>query len=172
MSTIPQKKLPATLHLKDMHPDVIDERIISNETPWVEELVRELEEDNDGETGPKPSFVKLDLKITLRDTKFYGEYVVVKSKINAEYYAPCIRCLALTHQVIDTEVNGLFLHESYATKPEYQEISSYFIENEEMELYYQNKGQVELKEFIHEQIYIERDGFPKCEGECVNKVLF
>lgn len=172
MSTNPHKKLTAILNLKEMNPDVIDEYKISNEVPWVQELVNELEEDNDGETGPLPSFVKLDLKITLRSTKYYGDYVTVRSGIEAEYYAPCIRCLALTRQKIEAQVNGLFLHESYASKPEYQDISSYFIENEEMELYYHKKGQVELKEFIHEQIYIEREAFPKCEGECINKVLF
>lgn len=172
MSTIQHKKLQPVIHIKDMNTDVIEEYDISNETSWVQELVNELEEDNDGETGPNPSFVKLDLKITLRSTKYYGDYVTVKSRIHAEYYAPCIRCLALTKQEIDAQVNGLFLHESYASKPEYQDISSYFIENEEMELYYHKKGQVELKEFIHEQLYIERNAFPKCEGECVNKVLF
>lgn len=172
MSTKPHKKLQAVLHLKDMNPDVIDEYQISNEVAWVKELVDELEENNDGETGPLPSFVKLDLKITLRSVKFYGDYVTVRTGIEAEYYAPCIRCLALTHQRVDTQINGLFLHESYASKPEYQDISSYFIENEEMELYYHSNGQVELKEFIHEQIYIEHNAFPKCEGECLNKVLF
>lgn len=172
MSNMPQRKLPATLNLKELNPDVIEEFSVSNEVSWVNELVQELEEDNDGEKGELPSFVKLDLKITLRSTKFYGDYVTVRAGINAEYYAPCVRCLALTRQQVETQVSGLFLHDNYATRPEYQEISSYFIENEEMELYFHKKGQVELKEFIHEQLYIEREAFPKCVGECVNKVLF
>lgn len=166
------KKLTESINIKDLNPDVIEELKVSNEVPWIQALVDELEEDNDGEKGELPSTVELDLKITLRSTKFYGDYVTVKAGIKAKYYAPCIRCLALTRQELELDVNGLFLHDSYASKPEYQDISSYFIENEEMELYFHKKGQVELKEFIHEQIYVEKEAFPKCVGECVNKVLF
>ncbi len=167
-----QKKLPAILNIKEMSPDVIEEYKVSTETPWIQELLSELEEENDGEKGPEESYFKLEAKITLRATKFYGDYVTAKTSLKTQYYAPCIRCLALTKQNLELEVNGLFLHDSFSKKQEYQELTSYFIENEEMELYYHSKGQVELKEFIHEQIYIEKEAFPKCVGECVNKVLF
>ncbi len=171
MSNI-QKVLRPVLNMKEMSPDVIEEYKVSTETMWVNELLAELEEDNDGEVGPETSKLALDLKITLRSTRYYGDYVTVKANIQSTYYAPCIRCLALTKQELELDVNGLFLHDSYASKPEYQDISSYFIDNEEMELYFQKKGQVELKEFIHEHIFIEKEAFPKCVGECVNKVLF
>ncbi|MCK6594803.1 MAG: DUF177 domain-containing protein [Bacteriovoracaceae bacterium] len=170
--SINTKKLTEIINIKDLNPDVIEEFKVSNEIPWVQDLVNELEEDNEGEKGELPSKIELDLKITLRSVKFYGDYVTVRAGIKAEYYAPCIRCLALTRQEFEHDVNGLFLHDTYASRPEYQDISSYFIENEEMELYFHKKGQVELKEFIHEQIYIEKEAFPRCTGECVNKVLF
>ncbi len=167
-----QKKLPAIMNLKEMSVDVEDQYNVSLETPWVKDLLNELEEDNDGETSQMESRLAITLKIALRSPKYYGDYVTIKSHIQCNYSTPCIRCLALTNQSIDVSVNGVFLHESFSTKEEYQELSSYFIENEEMELYYHKKGQVDVKEFIHEQIYIEKEAFPKCQGQCVNPVLF
>jgi uncharacterized metal-binding protein YceD (DUF177 family) len=153
--------------------DIIEEYEINNEkTPWLNDLLVELEEHNDNEVSyPTPSMV-IKAQINRKTNNFLKDHLIVKTQLQAKFHLPCGRCLYPLAQELDMNVNAAFLHESMEKMPEYAETTSVFADGQEMELYFFRKGMADIKEFIHEQIYIEVDPFPRCQGECKNPVHF
>jgi uncharacterized protein len=152
--------------------DIIEDYELSKKVPWVQELLTEMEEENDEDETPPEAQIKIELQISRKTNTFLGDHLVVRSKINADYSLPCGRCLAPVQQKMDFAFGAAFLHESKEKMPEYAEVTTVFADNEEMELYFFNKGMANIQEVIHEQVFMEVTPFPRCEGECKNPVLF
>lgn len=165
--------LDAQVYVNKYSFDIIEDYELNEKnTPWVQELLTELEEDigNEGEY-PKAS-MKIEAHITRKTNNFLGDHLIVKADLSAHFHQPCGRCLYPLSEELNLHLAAAFLHESQEKKPEYAEVTTVFADGQEMELYFFRKGVADLKEFIHEQIYIEITPFPRCEGECKNPVLY
>lgn len=153
--------------------DIIEEYEINNEkTPWVNDLLVELEEHNDEDVDYTKASMQIKAQITRKTNNFLKDHLIVKSQLEAKFHLPCGRCLYPLAQELELSVNAAFLHESMEKMPEYAETTAVFADGQEMELYFFRKGMADIKEFLHEQIYIEVEPFPRCDGECKNPVLF
>ncbi len=152
--------------------DIIEEYEIDKKTDWINDLLVELEEDNDDEADYSPSSMTLKAQITRKTNNFLNDHLVVRAQIKAHFHLPCGRCLYPLAQELDLSLSAAFLHESQEKKPEYAEVTTVFADGQEMELYFYRKGEADVKEFIHEQIYIEVEPFPRCVDECKNPVLY
>lgn len=153
--------------------DIIEEYALSNETtPWINDLIVELEEENDDEADFPAASMTINAQITRKTNSHLKDHLVVRAQLNAHYHLPCGRCLFPLPQELDLNLAAAFLHESQEKMPEYDEATTVYADGQEMELYFFHKGLADIKEFIHEQIYIEVTPFPRCEGECKNPVLF
>lgn len=142
--------------------DIIEEYELSDlKTPWVAEILKELHEELDPEDQyPAGSFL-LNLVISRKKNTFIGDHIVVRSTINAKYHLPCGISLKPLPQNMQHQVSAAFLHENYEKQPEFEESTTVFADNEEMELYFYRKGMVDIKEFIHEQVFLEVPAFPR-----------
>jgi uncharacterized metal-binding protein YceD (DUF177 family) len=153
--------------------DIIEEYELNNEkTPWVNDLLVELEEHNDNDIEYAQAAMTIKAQITRKTNNFLKDHLIVKSQLQAKFHLPCGRCLYPLAQELELSVNAAFLHESMEKMPEYAETTTVFADGQEMELYFFRKGMADIKEFLHEQIYIEVEPFPRCQGECKNPVLF
>lgn len=152
--------------------DMIEEYELNKETPWIKELLVELEEENDDEAEFPEATMVIKAQITRKTNTFLKDHLVVRAQLNAHFHLPCGRCLFPLPQELDLSLAAAFLHESQEKLPEYAEATTVYTDGQEMELYFFHKGLADIKEFIHEQIFIEVTPFPRCEGECKNPVLF
>ncbi len=152
--------------------DIIEEYEIDKKTDWVNSLLVELEEDNDEDAKFAPASMQIKAQITRKTNNFLNDHLIVLAHIKSHFHRPCVRCLYPLPQELDLSLSAVFLNETQEKKPEYAESTTAFADGQEMELYFFHKGLADVKEFIHEQIYIEIDPFPRCEGECKNPVLF
>ena len=152
--------------------DIIEEYELDKSTPWINELLVELEEENDDEAQYTPAEMIIKAQITRKTNTFLKDHLVVRSQLKAHFHMPCGRCLFPLPQELDLNLAAAFLHESQEKMPEYAEATTVYADGQEMELYFFHKGLADIKEFIHEQIYIEVEPFPRCGGECKNPVLF
>lgn len=152
--------------------DIIEEYELTKETPWVNDLLVELEEENDDEAEFAKSEMVIKAQITKKTNNFLKDHLVVRAQLKANFHLPCGRCLYPLAQELDLTLAAAFLHESQEKLPEYAEATTVYADGEEMELYFFHKGLADIKEFIHEQIFIEVTPFPRCDGECKNPVLF
>jgi uncharacterized metal-binding protein YceD (DUF177 family) len=152
--------------------DVIEEYKIDKTTPWVNELVVELESENDDEAVFDPAEMIITAQITRKTNTLLKDHLLVRAQLKAHFHVPCGRCLFPLADELNLDLAAAFLHESQEKLPEYAEATTVYADGQEMELYFYHKGVADIKEFIHEQIYIEVTPFPRCEGECKNPVLF
>jgi uncharacterized metal-binding protein YceD (DUF177 family) len=152
--------------------DVIEEYKIDKTTPWVNELVVELESENDDEAVFDPAEMIITAQITRKTNTLLKDHLLVRAQLKAHFHVPCGRCLFPLKDELNLDLAAAFLHESQEKLPEYAEATTVYADGQEMELYFYRKGVADIKEFIHEQIYIEVTPFPRCEGECKNPVLF
>ncbi len=171
MSTINNLLEPTVLVTK-YSMDVIEEYKIDKTTPWVNELVVELESENDDEAVFEPAEMIITAQITRKTNTLLKDHLLVRAQLKAHFHVPCGRCLFPLADELNLDLAAAFLHESQEKLPEYTEATTVYADGQEMELYFYRKGVADIKEFIHEQIYIEVTPFPRCEGECKNPVLF
>lgn len=167
-----QTHLDPTVIVSKYSVDIFEEYELDKSTPWVKELMVELEEENDNEAEFAAADMKILAQITRKTNTFLKDHLVVRAQVKAHFHAPCGRCLYPLPQELDLNLAAAFLHESQEKLPEYAEATTVYADGQEMELYFFHKGLADLKEFIHEQIYIEVAPFPRCGGECKNPVLF
>jgi uncharacterized metal-binding protein YceD (DUF177 family) len=171
MSTINNLLEPTVLVTK-YSMDVIEEYKIDKTTPWVNELVVELESENDDEAVFDPAEMIITAQITRKTNTLLKDHLLVRAQLKAHFHVPCGRCLFPLADELNLDLAAAFLHESQEKLPEYAEATTVYADGQEVELYFYHKGVADIKEFIHEQIYIEVTPFPRCEGECKNPVLF
>ncbi len=165
--------LDAQVYVNKYSFDIIEDyELDEKNTPWVQDLLREIEE-HIGDEGEYPkATMKIEAQITRKTNNFLGDHLIVKAQLNAHFHQPCGRCLFPLAEELNLNLAAAFLHESQEKKPEYAETTTVFADGQEMELYFFRKGVADLKEFFHEQIYIEITPFPRCEDECKNPVLY
>lgn len=164
--------LPAEVIINKFSQDFIQEYKVSEQETWLAEIIKELEEENDDDFEREAAKIEIEANIARKTDKFLGDHLVVKSKVKGHYHLPCGRCLAPIKQDIDLEVNAAFLHDTMSKMPEYQESTTVYADNQEMELYFYHKGIADIKELYHEQLFSEMAPFPRCEGECKGQIYF
>lgn len=145
------------------HDITEDYELTSEKTPWIQEIVTELHEQLDEEDVYPAGSMKLKLEITRKKNSFIGDHLIVRAHIDAHYHLPCGLTLVPLAQHMVLDVNAAFLHDSQEKLPEYVEATTVYADNEEMELYFYRKGLADIKEFIHEQIFLEVPAFPRSE---------
>lgn len=162
-----QTTIKPQINITKLPIDTTVEYELDEKTQWVSELFDELEEETDREDK---SYEKgnLSIKFTVKrkSEKPFGDHVLVKGHLETTYYTHCVRCLVLTKQHISEDFSCSFLHDHMKTTPEYEEADDIFTEGEEFDLYYYEKGMLDLKEAIHEQLYINVDAFPLHDADC------
>lgn len=152
--------------------DIIEEYQLDKSTPWIQDLLVELEEDNDDEAEFPAAEMNISMQISRKTNTLIKDHLVVRAQLKAHYHQPCGRCLYPLAQELNLDLAAAFLHEAMEKLPEYAEATTVYADGQEMELYFYHKGMADIREFIHEQIYIEVTPFPRCSGECKNPVLY
>ncbi len=166
-------QLPKELLINKFSHDIIEEYEVDNSnTDWLNSMLQELEEELDEDETYPEGKIQFKAKITRKTNNFLGDHIVARCHIDASFHLPCGRCLYPIAQTMQMDLNAAYLHDSNQAKPEYAESTTVYADNAEMELYFYKKGIVNIEEFVHEQVFIEVNPFPRCEGECKNPVLF
>jgi uncharacterized metal-binding protein YceD (DUF177 family) len=157
-------QIDASVPVNNYSHDITEDYVLSNEkTPWIQEIVTELHEQLDEDDVYPAGSMTLKLEITRKKNSFIGDHLVVKAHLDAHYHLPCGLTLVPLAQQMTLDVNAVFLHDSQEKLPEYAEATTVYAGTEEMELYFYRKGLADIKEFIHEQIFLEVPAFPRSE---------
>jgi uncharacterized protein len=168
------ESIAATIKLTKQVVDIENHYQLDDEkVDWLKELVCELEEEvaeQYHQDELKKGSLKLNFSLLRRSNSTYKEHLVIQGDLNGTYQTPCVKCLELSNQIFSGSYSACFLHDSFESNPEYEEVDSIFCEGEEREVYFFSKGLIDLKEFIHEQIYMNIGPFPlhdpNCKGLC------
>jgi uncharacterized protein len=147
-----------------------DERYLydvdSGKVEWPLPIISELEVDlNDEETLEKSS-IKAQLQMLRKVEKPFGDHLIIRGKVQVRYTAPCVRCLRPTLQKAESKISAAYLHPSLEKQPEFEELTAIFSDSSELDLYFHEKGVVDLEELIHEHIFMSVDPLPLHDPDC------
>lgn len=136
---------------------------LTHENPWVQELLVELHE---GVTGmPVRELVKrstfdVELNLCKKFQNTIGEYLLAKITIDIQYFTNCIKTLALMKDSLNLTFQSAVLPKTLEENEEYTDQVEVFLDNEMYDLYFYEKNFVDIKEIIHEQIYLNKNEYP------------
>ena len=150
---------------------IFDETVqyeLAEDCKWVADLYEELEENTDREEeGYKKGFISVDLQLKRKSGKPFGDHLLVKGSLKSHYTGACVRCLCVTPQEVETEFQCAFINSRFEKDPEFEELDDIFTENEEYDLYFYEKGNVEIAEMVHEYLFMNIEHFPLHDPNCL-----
>jgi uncharacterized protein len=149
--------------------DEAEEFSLGQETPWVAEIIDKISADYEPETEQVKD-IKVDLKLTRNSNGEYGEYLFVEGEVSGSYIATCIRCLVDTPQNFTKEFKGAFINGRLENEPEYEEIDEIFVNNQQADLFFHQRGKANLNDIVAEACFMAVDHYPvhaeDCKGLC------
>jgi uncharacterized protein len=148
--------------------DEVSEYELTEECEWVAALFEELEEQTDREEdGYSKGSISCDLKIKRKSGKPFGDHLLVRGNIKAKYITPCVRCLTLTNQDVYADFQVCFVPKRLENEPEFEELDDVFTENEEFALYFHDRGNADIAEMVHENLFMNIEHFPLHDEDCL-----
>lgn len=159
-------KLNAIIKMNDF-TDVEDDYEIEIDQEWFKEILTLME--TEVQTEPMPEH-KGDLYAHLHIKKLknsaYKDHLVIKGRITSAYTGNCVRCLRNTDGEFDADFSAVYLHNHFEDSDEFKETTHIFCDGQEMELCFHNKGDIDLKELLYDQAFMNLDHLPLHDEEC------
>lgn len=158
-----EDKLDSKVNLTKLTPGQTYTYELGQTCDWVQELLMEL---NEKATSRNPedylgeSF--LNIKVTLKkvNNATFGPVLVAKGEVEAEFFTECVRTLQEMKDQLELEFKAAFIENIFAEEEEYAEMDELFIDNEVCELHYYELNKANLKEMLHEEIFLHINPYP------------
>lgn len=146
---------------------------VTEKTPWGRELLEELNELHDQEihvAPPAGNSLHAELELERKHSTKLGDYLLLHVDMNARYLTSCIRCLIPMEESLQVSFDACAINKEYANEPEHKDQATIYLDDRERELYFFENNQVDIKEIMHEQIFLAKNPLPihspDCKGLC------
>lgn len=160
-----------------LRPQIVVSKVLLNaeveyeldqDTDWVGELLDELSENVSEFTikilKPK-TFLTLDLVISKKSKPQMGEFLLVQGHLETSYATECVKSLKPMIEHLEIDFNSCFLSEDLNQKDQYAEIDEIFEGDDVYQIYYYQKNLADLKEMIHEVIFLHYNQYPMIDTQ-------
>lgn len=130
---------------------------------WVKELLMELNEkadDQSPEENLQNTSINVELELLKKFKPDSGEFLLLKGRVKAHYVTQCVRTLVQMDDSVELELKACFIDSAKENEDIYQDQTETFQENEMYDLYFYQKNQADIKEMIHEQIFLNINQYP------------
>lgn len=163
METKAENLLEAKINLRKFPASTPKYYELQTDNEWVKELLAELNEKAE-EKSPEDYLAETSLSMQLEISKEfkqqYGEYLLVKGELEGKFVTQCVRTLEDMPDSIQLHIKACFLDRRFEKEEEFAEQLEIFEKDTVFELYFYDKGFIDLKEMIHEQIYLNINQYP------------
>ena len=130
---------------------------------WLASILKELNEkvsDKSEDSKLSETTIECELSITKKQKSHMGNYLVVKGYFKANFLTECVRTLEEMRDTVETEIKACFVPKYLETEESFQDQTEVFEDDQMLELYFYEKGDVQLAEMIHEQVYLNVNQYP------------
>ncbi len=135
---------------------------------WVKDLLDELNqnvEDVSDEDKFKQSHLNIKLKIGRKFKDDLGEYILMKTDIDGQFFTECVKTLQTMKDMVHFSFQACFIDKRFEEHEEYEDLTEIFTDEEVYELYFHSQALADIKETIHEQLYLNIDSYPTIESD-------
>lgn len=157
-------KNPCPLNKLPMNKEVFIQ--LTKDCEWVDELLSELHENTSGLPKAemnKRSILNIELKLTKKYHSKLGEYLLVGCQLELEFFTNCVKTLGIMKDRLELGFKACFINEEFENDEMYSDQIEIYMDNDMWDLHFYNKRDVDLKEAIHEQIYLNKNAYPTRE---------
>lgn len=163
-----ENKLDAQINIPKFARNVTKYYSLSVDQDWVRDYLIELNEkadDKSPEEYLKETSIQIELEILKKFTPATGEYLLIKGSVETTYATQCVRTLTNMHDSLSTEFKVCFIDDLKSGDDQYADQTETFQENEMYDLYFFVKNKADIKEVIHEQIFLNINQYPIHDAE-------
>lgn len=162
------QKIGATINLVKLPQNNTFEFNFDQDADWVKDILLELNE-NAKEKSPeeylKETYLRVSGEVTKKHRVEMGEYLLLEGNIEALYATECVRTLKPMTLNLEIPVKICFVDEELSESELFQDQDETFVDNQMWELYFYNKRIVDLKEVIHEQVFLNYEQYPVLDAD-------
>jgi len=142
-------------------------QISEKESRWILDLLNELAADDEIPTNFPGQYLNAKIDLTRKKNEEYKEHLIVSVSLQGKFATPCIRCLEPHLSPIELDFAACFLPADLLDEEMFKDLDTIFTDEKEADIHpYQNNRLIDLKELIHENIYLHKDPFPLHDPEC------
>lgn len=137
--------------------------VLDKESPWVKSILMELNENAESklpEEYLEDSTLNLTLNIEKKYKGTYGEYLILDAVIDTTFFTQCVRTLNEMQDQLHTELKGCVIDDIHEKSDELEDQVDIFMDNDVYELHFYSHRIANIREIIHEQIYLNINQYP------------
>jgi uncharacterized metal-binding protein YceD (DUF177 family) len=135
---------------------------------WLQKILDELNEnatDLLSKHFAKKSFLKVSGEVEKKNKQDLGEFLLTTGTISTLYATECIRTLKPMTKELEVPFKIAFLDESLEKSEMFAETDETWIDGQVYEIYYYNKRNVQFRDMVHEQLFLNYDQYPVLDAD-------
>lgn len=163
-----QERISAQINLLKLPANNTFEFTLDKTTDWMGEILKELNEnatEKSVEEYLEETSLKFTGEITKKNKSDLGEYVLLKGQISGDYATECVRTLKSMKMDLNFDLKICFLDESLAKTELYEDVDETYVDNDIYQVYFYQKRSIDLKETLHEQIFLNVEPYPILDAD-------
>lgn len=164
----PFDKVDSNINILNMKPNEEESYNLNKSQDWIRDLLIELNEKMSERTQDQYlADSELDLQIRLKrvHNQPFGNVLLIKGELNLTFFTECVKTLKEMQDHLNLEFKACFVPNHFAEDDEYADLDEVFIENDVYDVHFAVNNQANLKEMIHELIYLNIDQYPSLEKD-------
>ncbi|MFA5583441.1 MAG: hypothetical protein WDA09_04425 [Bacteriovoracaceae bacterium] len=162
------QRIGATINLVKLPQNNTFEFSFNQNVDWVRDLLIEMNEnatDKSPEEYLKETSLIIEGEAVKKHREDMGEFLLLTANIKASYATECVRTLKSMSMDLEVPVKICFIDEELAESELFSEADDTYVENQMWDLYFYNKRVVNLKEVLHEQIFLNYEQYPILDAD-------
>ena len=131
---------------------------------WLGQILNELMEDlHAHQNGQAKKSIMLDAELEIKEDGQYRKVLLLEGMLKVSYSDICSKTSDLIDQELNIPLKSIFLEKFMGTQHELTDEISLFYDEQEWDLYFYEKNQVDLYPIIHEYIFLNKNPYPGSE---------
>ncbi len=139
----------------------IDENI-----PWLKSILDEFNENlsiDDYEQDERLPTISFKGYLKKCEDDKHHDYAILIGDFEMNFFTLCIQTGAVIMDQIDATVGAAFIHSSLKEKFHYEDETEIFLKDREYDLYFHEKGKIDISPVLLEHAYINKNPYPVLE---------
>jgi uncharacterized protein len=140
---------------------------LDENTPWLKSLLDELCEgltNNDYQQGEELPCISFVGELKSDEDDKYKDYATLIGTLEITYYTLCARSGTVILDYLDASVEAAFLNSSLKEALGLEEDVDIFLTDRAYELYFHEKGKLDIKPVLSEYAYVNKNPYPALES--------
>ena len=148
--------------LSSLNTDVSEQIDLDTQKEWLKLILDELNEAAGEEEAGMVEQTHLAFSGEIKKSKNakFGEYVLISGEIRAKFVTQCVVTGSMMFDQIDCEILAANIAKHNQERLGLEEGETVFLEDEERELFFFDRGEVDLEPVLHEFIYLNKNPYP------------